>query len=104
MNTALKPRHQLSKKDAAAAAAKKAAIDAAKQACLLKAIIAYDIEGHYIGTKPPCGDEAYLSSKGTVDAHRVEETVDKEAIIATKPPTRYLCTHHDLLLLAGTSY
>ena len=92
------------KKAAAAAAAKKAAIDAAKQACLLKAIIAYDIEGHYIGTRPPCGDEAYLSTRAVVDAHRVEETVDNAAIVATKPPTKYLCTHHDLLLLAATAY
>ena len=70
-------------KAAAQGAAPKQAVGDPTKACVLGDIIAYDIEGHYIGTKPPFGNEAYLSTKETVDAHRVGEKVDREAIIAT---------------------
>jgi len=92
------------KKEAAAA---DASSDKAGEVCeeCLSAIVAYDIEGHYIGTKPPLADEAYLSTKALVDANRAsEKKVDREAIINDTATTKYLCTHHDLLLLAGISY
>jgi hypothetical protein len=91
-------------KTAAEEAAPKQPLGDTTKACVLGDIIAYDIEGHYIGTKPPFGNEAYLSTKEVVDAHRAGEKVDREGIIATKPPTRYLCTHKNLILLAATTY
>jgi hypothetical protein len=91
------------KRQAAKKAASKDAVGCTTKKCKLKDIIAYDIEGHYIGTKPPVGDDAYLSTKEVVDAHRDGEKVDLEAILAD-PATKYLCKHHDLLRLAATAY
>lgn len=71
---------------------------------MLGRIVAYNIEGYYIGTKPPIDDKAYLSTRAVVENNRVDkDNVDRESIISDLM-TRYLCTHRDLLLLAGVAY
>ncbi|EYF01641.1 hypothetical protein [Chondromyces apiculatus] len=99
-------------KTAAAADAKKEAVGCTTQGCPAEEIVAYDIEGHYIGTKPPAEDEVWLSTKAVVDANRSGEYVNRKPIldseetksIPKEPPKPITGKHSDLLLLAAISY